>query len=479
MAIWDGTPARGPGGTADVVHRALAQDVPVLWIHAEDPATWGLAALLDDASAGAGGVVIRERSPAMIGLVTEIVSLPANVASEDERDAADDAAALSDDDDGDPNPVLDYLAPMRPPRTGRLFAALTALAALERPGTSGGAEHEDGANGTGLARLWQMPPSIPKEIVDQIERRIGAYYASADALGERFGDLYRNTFSWMYLLSPFAVLCALLAYFGRELAGASIPSIVWPLCGVAELAILVAIVHLYRQAHVWRFHERWIDYRTLAERLRHLAVLWPLGCPPRDARAGSATSHDERRFAWIDWYTRAVVREAGLFGAPLDAATLAHYRTLLFDRLIDEQVAYHAQVAARMERVYHNLHGLAKLLFGLSLLAALVHVLLDIASREAPAALHAALVIVAIVGPAVGAAVHGFLGQGDFWNLARRSARARAGLEALRQELRSGSEKTPLSSRALGYWAERAVETLQEEVATWRVFTRLRRITLG
>jgi len=37
VAIWDGGPARGPGGTADVVAYARETGRPLHWIHSEDP----------------------------------------------------------------------------------------------------------------------------------------------------------------------------------------------------------------------------------------------------------------------------------------------------------------------------------------------------------------------------------------------------------------------------------------------------------
>ncbi len=37
LALWDGGPPRGPGGTAEVVARARDRDLPVIWVHAHPP----------------------------------------------------------------------------------------------------------------------------------------------------------------------------------------------------------------------------------------------------------------------------------------------------------------------------------------------------------------------------------------------------------------------------------------------------------
>lgn len=37
IAVWDGEPARGEGGTGEIVAYAISKDVPVYWIHSNDP----------------------------------------------------------------------------------------------------------------------------------------------------------------------------------------------------------------------------------------------------------------------------------------------------------------------------------------------------------------------------------------------------------------------------------------------------------
>jgi hypothetical protein len=37
IAVWDGLPARGRGGTAEIVHEARARGLPLIWIDAGDP----------------------------------------------------------------------------------------------------------------------------------------------------------------------------------------------------------------------------------------------------------------------------------------------------------------------------------------------------------------------------------------------------------------------------------------------------------
>ncbi len=36
IAVWDGLPARGPGGTSDVVQMARQRQLPLAWINAQE-----------------------------------------------------------------------------------------------------------------------------------------------------------------------------------------------------------------------------------------------------------------------------------------------------------------------------------------------------------------------------------------------------------------------------------------------------------
>jgi hypothetical protein len=40
IAVWDGRPARGPGGTGQAVEQALAAGVPIVWVPWSEPAAW-------------------------------------------------------------------------------------------------------------------------------------------------------------------------------------------------------------------------------------------------------------------------------------------------------------------------------------------------------------------------------------------------------------------------------------------------------
>jgi hypothetical protein len=52
VAVWDGEPAAGPGGTNDTLDAAIDAGVPVLWINAAAPHSWRVVRAAGDLSRG-------------------------------------------------------------------------------------------------------------------------------------------------------------------------------------------------------------------------------------------------------------------------------------------------------------------------------------------------------------------------------------------------------------------------------------------
>jgi hypothetical protein len=304
---------------------------------------------------------------------------------------------------------------------------------------------------------WDREPALPQAMRAPLERWLLAPHAWADHLATYYARRYRSAFTWTYVLAPVAVLAALWDYFEEpHHLGPS----VW--AGV-EVAALVSIVGLYAYGKRRLWHERWLDYRSLAERLRHLTFLWPMD---RAAPARLGPAHHaggDPRATWVEWCVHAVLREAGLFQATMDAAYRNACRVLLEKEVCDEergQVRYHRDTAARMRSVHHGLHRFATILFATAFLLSLAHFVPPLAGSGHKEA----FTMLAAVLPALGAAIHGFLSQGDFQNLARRSEGMRADLEDLAFRL-----KVADTAAALGDLAEETAEVMGAELIDWRV----------
>lgn len=120
--------------------------------------------------------------------------------------------------------------------------------------------------------------------------RLCDHFGWANGLAEYYGNLYRSAFVANYLLSALAVFCAFVHYGLEQLN--------WEKTSLgfiaAELVLLGMIAFIYAIGRAHRWHERWIDYRLLAEYLRQSFFFDALGSR-RTLLAASAEIYVGRR----------------------------------------------------------------------------------------------------------------------------------------------------------------------------------------
>ena len=254
-----------------------------------------------------------------------------------------------------------------------------------------------------------------------------------DALASFYGNRYRGSVVINYTLGALAVLFALVpAAFEREHA--------W-LLHVLEFVCIALIVLIYwrgrspgvhgagqiavdpRRAGHRRWHERWLEYRGLAERFRYAELLYPLEAEVA-ARHGGHEARDgheaggwaQRYFEWRFGQAKWPRRDAGAEEARRYVARLR--------RIMHEQKTYHEGNAAECAAITRRLHALS----GGCFLGTLAACVLAIARPDA----HWSLLFAAGL-PALAASVHGVLATGEYIKLGESStaaARAIGGLMA-------------------------------------------------
>jgi hypothetical protein len=461
IAVWDGAPAAGPGGTGEVVDQARAWKLPVVRIDPRHSGEWTFEP--------------NSNSPARQSLEGTIQDLLRPPVARDPGESARKGKRAT------VSPLAEYLATHPRPGIGGSFALTTRWAAgilLPLPVVTLGRATIHRAR-MEWRTLWKhADPALVRPVAHGLEE----FYVWAEGLGNRYGTLHRDAATTPYLLAPVAVLLALLAHWGETLIGGHAAAAF----GWAEVLVLLSIVALYQRAVTQRYHDRWIDYRSLAEEFRQLAFLWPLGRPLPVIELVGETEGEASQFAWVGWYVRAVVRDLGLCPGSWTPAHLEKLRDVLANQFIGSQVAYHSRTAERFERVSTRLEQITVWTFIFALVIGLLHV--SVFGRDAPVETtlsHSASPIIkssawqvlAILGaimaiylPALGAAVHGFLSQGDFRNLAHRSQRMGDHLSPLALEV----AHAPPHFEDLGVIAEKAAAVMRDEVVYWRVFVRLK-----
>lgn len=458
VAVWDLGSADGAGGTANQVAYATREEVPIVVV---DPSRPGLPWLYDPGLPDTGA------SGGLDGLPQAVHRLVAPPAVADLRTtyfaerqvrghlgkafravvAGNQAGVL---------PVLGW--------PGMLWGILADLA---RPDFR--EEYTTAARAEWLAR-WASPATLAPATLGRLADDLSAPFGWADRLATYYANRYRSSFTVIFGLSWMAVL---FAFVGVQLHGTE----GWGVAIAAlEVAILALVFLVVARGRTGRFHERWLDYRALAERLRHLTFLWPVGRSSFLARHSRQSWDGDPVSDWTDWLVRAVVRDTGMPSGTVTAASLEGCRAFLRVHELETQAAYHEATAKALTAVEHRLHPQVELAFGVALVAAVAHLLpllpLGLGEWHYPGWLSVLLAFATIVLPAFGAARHGFLGQADVVGTSTRAAALAGRLRELQQRLDRLGPPEELESLPLGDLALEAARVMDADLATWRLVFR-------
>ena len=357
----------------------------------------------------------------------------------------------------------------------------------------------------------------------RLQRKLMPRFGWSDALAVYYSDVYRSSYLIVYLLSALAVGLALIGLFiSHDLSGATqLGQKAWLV--FCELLVLAVIWWLVRQGKTQAWHENWLDYRALAETLRHIRTLAMVGAHSRVSGGGDPMSTSS---AWIIWYVRATTREIGLPGTVLDQDYFEKSLAAVRAFEIDEQIRYNKNTEIPHRNMHHFLHvvgdgsfKLAAMILFVFLVGYAVHhfqlsSMQERQSRseialEGESAGHAALEhsastqnlpaasqseaaahvdshkqstgtwmgellqflktpVVALAAwlPAFGAALAGIRAMGDFDGFASRAAATRRALERLRDERYSGAEPPTLEATARLFLD--TTEVLSQDLGIWR-----------
>jgi hypothetical protein len=432
LAIWDGGRPGGVGGTGQIVAEALAMNLPVIWIKAKAPHE---ALLLEaERSEKASGRVERPLTGGDLS-----VRLRPFLVVPGDREAR--AAGLY---------YQERWPRGRPALVYDLFRR-----AMSWPGADLQQNLRQCPEGWGD----ELPRDYP-EVWGPIDGRYGPHSAWADALANHYAARYRSSTVALYLMGATAVLVAFLGLVLKE---------AWWFFG--EFCILIAIVGLTMLGRKRRWHERWIDYRVLAEELRQMQVLALLARVTSSFQVPAHLAHHDPSQTWVTWHFRAVVRQAGLVGVRTDAAYLEACERVLA-RVVRSQICYHAQRRAELGHLRRRLHYTTQGLFVLAGLACIPHWLAGL--PRMPSWLHGpkgwhtdrALSFAGLVLPTVAAALGAIASQSELERIEARSGALQSQLEILARRLATHT-RVPDSNK-LGQAAQEFADVLLAELVDWR-----------
>ena len=423
IVVWNGERGRGPGGTAASVEIARVEDVPIIRIDPDQPRScW-----LEDLAADDHG-----RSRGLAGLDDRLRSL-----------LAPPPPVANDEDNRHHDMRAEY------------FAERIAI--------------DTTAGRTTWASNWR---GMPPEVANAVLGHFAEAHQWADQLANAYARRFRRTFTTIFVLAPLAVVAA---YLGAiEFAG-SIARL--SAVGIVEMAILATISWMVARGRRRRLRERWLDYRALAERLRHLSVLWPLGRSTPMVRVPPPGIRNDARLSWVGWLLRCTAREAGLAEVDCTPAYAEQCRDLLRNAEIAPQRSFHSGKVTRSAQHHHALAAAAERLFLGALFFAAIHLLLGILPAKWPAASRDRRMVELLLAgfcvalPAMAASIHGYLGIGDFAGVAVRSAGIEPRLAQIEARL---LRLDPVDVTAVGELATEATALMETELVTWRTVAETR-----
>jgi hypothetical protein len=465
VAVWDGRPEDGKGGTAEVVRAAVAANIPTVWIHSLNDTFGRMIEGIDD-----DGLVVAPAADCCKGPLREaieaIVGFP-----------ADNAEALSI---GDVEHISDrlraYSAEIWPSHCCWIvYDAFKRGIGGKLPRLQVISENAEGYR----ARWAPAPEDDPAAgpLRDRLERLLLPRYAWADSLAVAYSHKYRSAYFICYLLAAFAVAIALCGIFVHDLLqqGSLNAKAILVLAELLVIGTIVRIVTLGRRA---RWKEKWIEYRSLAELLFNARFLSYLAEHGRAHRIGALNSSSPN---WLLWYIRATVREIGLPPVLLDGTYQRAALGALDKHVVAPQCIWHSDNAIVLQRMHQILHRIGDSCFILTMIFLLAflavwsftfawgqlvdHFLADsIAHRLEEYA--TVLTFFAAGLPAFGAAIAGIRETGDFEKVAERSRKTSLALADLSHVIANARRSLTLDET--GDTLLTAAQVLTEDLAAWQ-----------
>jgi len=293
---------------------------------------------------------------------------------------------------------------------------------------------------------------IDREEIRAVAAGLAPYHERVDALAMRHQKRHLRAVTWIPLLAAAAVVVVVF----QALYLPALPELVF-----FEVAFMVVILATLWFGKRRGWHRRWIDYRFLAERFRSAVFLSACGVeqppmrPPRVLEGAAADA---------DWVAAAVCSVWNGLPVIHRPAPLEALKKFVGSDWLQDQVRYHRRTAHRHHR-RHLIFSLAgEVLFGLTLLAAVLHAL-----EIGPHAMHNLLSLLGVSFPALGGAFAGMREAREHHRLAARAAEIAARLEELETRLQRAADHD-----ALARLVTEAEELMQQENADWRVLLRFR-----
>lgn len=329
--------------------------------------------------------------------------------------------------------------------------------------------HKENKSGDYISVVKQVRSVYDKDEASYVKPIIDNYL-KADNLAIYFADMYRSA----------GLLRGIFPFLG---AGGLLVATYWNFgsgTGVVKSLgfFLQAVFLLFTVGLSWlnkklQWHKKFTDYRIIAESLRILIFIMPIGYTSREIR-GSCSG-----FPWYKWYLRNFIRTAGLPDIKINRNQLKKYLQCVIDQFIKGQIVYHKEKAAMYGRINKRLSKLANLFFVLGVCTigtrAIIYYLIQYGIMpDVFWGINFTYVngLIITIFTVLGTLLFSVLGQSGFENLQQKNELIKSQLEELdKTKEYIGETYTEISSFIL-----MVGELAINEVSEWRVFVKSKEI---
>lgn len=377
LAVWDGNPSNGRGGTAEIVQYAVATGIPVWWIHAskETAPVW-IADVLD---LPPRTPLVSRKSPEkkLKSYLNGLILAPPEPHEQSHGWIESWGVKLS----GRTHSSLDAYFNQPPQPSWLILRILLSLFqkwilgpcsnlfVKAYPFVMSLAEH--------TLFKKKSRESQRNDPTDPVPQYWNNLYKPADSRANDYTARYRSGYVLTILLTALAPIlgaCAIALFVAakdsKSLAVAC-----------AELLDLLAIVVLVAFSLGAKWHQRSIEYRLLAELYRKQQMLAPLGWTlPID---NVQQVGDARQQSWVVWLFAASLRAAPMVqGTNASAERANSCKTTVID-LINDQLKYHCRRQKRSRASSRFFENWGSRVFETVLVCVSVKIVLELWERSA------------------------------------------------------------------------------------------------
>ena len=448
IAVWDGLPPRGRGGTAEVVELALARGTAIVHLPVDSSLPCEILWSAFDPNVvtrtGHDVNVHRPFGGEDLALLLEaMLSLPPG--TRERRFHAQFTAERQ--------------------RRVRLRLEYPILLALTGIGRLRSNHWREAKSSAAIDEEWRNflagcsdchGVSAPLELLEKA-------YGWADRMATYYAQTFRSGHIFNFVLAAAAVLLGLSSF--------ALPASKLHLAMV-EIVITLAIIINTGMGIRQEWHRRWLDYRQLAERLRPLRSLKLLGIAAPDP-PGSAANPVARR--WIDWYAASVWRALGCPHGRIGPENSAELTSAIIAHELEPQIAYNQRSARQIETLDRRLARFGMGLFVSTLVSSLIVILGLIYDPDWVQNTNDWFTLLSAGLPAVGTAIFGIRFQGDFGASALRSRSTASTLAAIRDQMGSGKASLNRSADLM----EQAARAMLADLDEWRLIIQQLDLSVG